>query len=183
MLEVAHDLFYWNGIHRVGVDKIAAKAEIAPITLYRLFPSKDDLVAAYVERSERAYREWFAQATLADGRSPRDRILALFDELVVQTRPGHSRGCPFLMTLTEFPDPEVACHQHATGLKRWAHERIVELVKELAEVSQVGDPAALADHLTLIMEGVYASVQALGAGGPARRARSLVEAILPPAAS
>ncbi|MEU7864248.1 TetR/AcrR family transcriptional regulator [Nonomuraea sp. NPDC049141] len=179
VLEVAHDLFYWNGIRAVGVDRIAAKAEIAPVTLYRLFPSKDDLVAAYVERTERDYREWFTAATRADGRSPRDRILALFDELTLQTQPHCSRGCPFLMTLTEFPDPDIVCHQHAVGLKRWAHARMVELSEELAETSPVSDPAGLADHLTLIMEGVYASVQALGADGPARRARSIVEGILP----
>jgi AcrR family transcriptional regulator len=173
VLEVAHDLFYWQGIRAVGVDRIAAEAGVAPTTLYRLWASKDDLVAAYVERADRAYREWFDAAT-ADG-SPRERILSLFDELVVQTQPDRCRGCPFQMALTEFPDPEVAVHRHAAANKAWVRTRLGELTAELG----VTEPEALADRLALLMEGVYASVQALGSDGPARHARVFAEAILP----
>ena len=50
ILEVAERLFYWDGIRATGVDTVAAEAGVAPTTLYRLFASKDDLVAAYVDR-------------------------------------------------------------------------------------------------------------------------------------
>jgi AcrR family transcriptional regulator len=179
VLQVAHDLFYWHGVRAVGVDRIAAEAGIAPTTLYRLFASKDDLVAAYVERAEGHYREWFAEATRADGRSPRERILALFDALAEQVQPDRCRGCPFLMALTEFPDTELATHRHAVALKQWVRARIGELTAELANTGPTFDPPTLADQLTLIMEGVYASVQALGSDGPARRARAFAEALLP----
>jgi AcrR family transcriptional regulator len=76
---------------------------IAPTALYRLFPSKDALVAAYVERTEYRYREWFEAVTVDDGRSAAERIDALFEALSEQTRPGVCRGCPFMMALTEFP--------------------------------------------------------------------------------
>ena len=49
VLAVAHELFYWHGIRATGVDAIAAEAEVAPTTLYRLFASKDDLIAAYID--------------------------------------------------------------------------------------------------------------------------------------
>jgi AcrR family transcriptional regulator len=173
VLQVTHGLFYWQGIRAVGVDRIAAEAGVAPTTLYRLFASKDDLVAAYVERADREYREWFDAATRGD--SPRERILSLFDELVVQTQPDRCRGCPFQMALTEFPDPTVAGHRNAAANKAWVRERLGELTAELG----VADPEALADRLTLLMEGVYASVQALGSEGPAREARAFAEAILP----
>lgn len=179
VLQVAHDLFYWNGIRAVGVDKIAAEAGVAPTTLYRLFASKDDLVAAYVENASQGYEEWFDQAARDDGRSPRERILAVFDALVVQTHPDRCRGCPFLMALSEFPDHEVAGHKHAVALKQWVRARFGDLAEELARTAQVEDPALLADQLTLIMEGVYASVQALGVDGPARHARVFAEAIVP----
>lgn len=179
MLEVAHELFYWQGIRAVGVDRIAAEAGVAPTTLYRLFTSKDDLIAAYVERADNAYREWFIEATKADGRRARERILAVFDELIVQIQPDRCRGCPFLMTLTEFPDTQLAGHKQAVAMKEWVHERFVELANELAQTTRVSDPATLADQLTLIMEGAYASVQALGINGPARHARAFAEAILP----
>jgi AcrR family transcriptional regulator len=180
LLAVAQELFYWHGVRAVGVDTVAAEAGVAPTTLYRLFASKDDLVAAYVARADRHYREWFEEATRADGRSPRQRILALFDALADQVRPDRCRGCLFLMALTEFPASDLPTHRRAVAMKKWVRARIGRLTAELAARSRKGDPAALADQLVLIMEGVYASVQALGPAGPAGRARALVEALLPP---
>ena len=62
ILAVAAELFYWEGIHATGVDTVAARAEVAPTTLYRLFASKEDLVTAYVERCSAAYRELLTAA-------------------------------------------------------------------------------------------------------------------------
>ena len=115
MLEVANELFYWNGIRATGVDRVAAEAEVAPTTLYRLFASKDDLIGAYLQRAGRLYREWFDAAALDGGPHPRDRILALFDALAEQVRPHQCRGCPFLMALAEFPDPAHPAHRHAVN--------------------------------------------------------------------
>ena len=181
VLQVTHDLFYWQGIRAVGVDRIAADAGVAPTTLYRLFASKDDLVAAYVERADAAYREWFAAATRGEDRDedrgPRERILALFDALVLQTEPDNCRGCPFQMAMTEFPDPAFPAHRHAAANKAWVRERLGELTAELA--GPTADAEALADRLALVIEGVYASVPATGSNRPARDARAFAEALLP----
>jgi AcrR family transcriptional regulator len=175
VLDVAYDLFYWHGIRATGVDRVAAEAGIAPTALYRLFPSKDALVAAYVERTERRYREWFEAVTVADGRSAAERIDALFEALSEQTRPEVCRGCPFMMALTEFPDETVDGHHDAVRLKKWVRARFRKLANEhaAAQPRKDIDGARLADHLTLLFEGVYATVQALGHEGPAKRARQL----------
>jgi len=165
VLAVAHDLFYWRGIKGTGVDTVAAAAGVAPATLYRLFASKDDLVAAYVERASGLHKQWFAAAT-ADG-EPYDRIRSLFDALIEQVRPGRCRGCPFLMAIAEIPDVSAKAHVIAVETKAWVRAEMRELAGEV-----------LADQLVLIMEGVYASVQALGVDGPARHARVLVENLL-----
>ena len=178
VLQVAHELFYWQGIGATGVDQLAAEAGVSPTTLYRLFASKDDLVAAYVERAGRLYREWFTSSMEAAGPHPRERILALFDALAERVQPDRSRGCPFLMGLAELPDPTLAAHRHAVATKAWVRARFGELTDELAQTTAVSDPIALADQLTLVFEGVNASVQALGADGPARRARTLAETLL-----
>jgi len=172
VLNVAHDLFYWSGIRATGIDRVAADAGIAPTALYRLFPSKDALVTAYIERAEQRYREWFDGVTVADGRSAAERILALFDALTEQVQPERCRGCPFLLTLTEFPDAELPAHQCSVRLKEWVRSRLRRLAKEH------GDGAMLGDHLMLLFEGVYATAQSLGADGPARRARQLVASLL-----
>lgn len=178
MLDVARDLFYWTGIRAVGVDRVAAEAEIAPTTLYRLFDSKDDLVDAYLEQADVGYREWFDAATRADGRTVSERILALFDALSEQVQPDRCRGCPFQMAITEFPDAEASSHRKAVATKVWVRARFRVLVDELATTHHVADPRRLADHLVLLFEGVYATVPSLGANGPAKNARALVEALL-----
>jgi AcrR family transcriptional regulator len=146
-------------------------------------PQKDDLVAAYVERADRLYRAWFYAATAADGRHPRERILALFDALAEQVHPAVCRGCPFLMALAEHPDLALPTHRNAVAMKAWVRSRFGELTDELARTTLVDDPAALADQLALVMEGVYGSVQALGTDGPARPTRALVELLLSTAES
>jgi AcrR family transcriptional regulator len=178
VLGVARDLFYWEGVRATGVDRVAAEADVAPTTLYRLFASKDDLVAAYLEREDRLYREWFDAAVEAGGPDPRARILSLFDALAEQVRPDRCRGCPFQMALTEFPDTATPAHGNAVANQACVRARLGELSAELAKTSPVDDPAALADELALLMEGVYASVQALTADGPAARARALAETLL-----
>jgi AcrR family transcriptional regulator len=174
VLQVAHELFYWHGIRAVGVDRVAGEAGVAPTTLYRLFASKDELVAAYVERAGGLYKGWFDAVTEDDGREPRQRILALFDALTEQVQPHQCRGCPFLMALAEIPEPAHPAHQHAVATKTWVRARLGELTATMP----VDDPAVLADQLALVMEGVYASTQALGVQGPARRARTFAELLI-----
>ncbi|NUR29008.1 MAG: TetR/AcrR family transcriptional regulator [Catenulispora sp.] len=166
ILAVAHDLFYWHSIKGTGVDTIAAAADVAPTTLYRLFASKDDLVAAYVERASNLYKQWFREAT-AEG-DPTARLLSLFDALIDQVQPDRCRGCPFLMAMAELPDASMKAHALAVETKTWVRNQIAELTPS----------EALADQIFLIMEGVYASVQSHGADGPARQARGLVETLL-----
>jgi AcrR family transcriptional regulator len=172
VLAVAGELFYWEGIHRTGVDRVAQAAGVGPTTLYRLFASKDDLVAAYVERSAAGYRDLIDRVT-ADG-TPRERILAIFDATLDAVQPENCRGCPFLMTLAETPDTQARAHAEAVAVKAWVRDRL----RELAAEHGAADPDALADQLDLVLEGIYGTVQVHTAAGPARRARAAVEALI-----
>jgi AcrR family transcriptional regulator len=176
VLAITHELFYWRGIHATGIDAVAGAAEVAPTTLYRLFGSKDGLVAAYVERAAELYRGWFEESLGGADRPARERLLDLFAALDEQVQPENCRGCPFLMALAEIPEEDHPAHRHAVDLKTWVNKRFGELVRELTP--PVDDPDRLADGLTLVFEGTYASAQALGAGGPARRSRETIAAML-----
>ncbi len=178
VLGVAQKLFYWHGIRATGIDKVAAEAGVAPTTLYRLFASKDDLVAAYIAANAGPYRQWVSEVTRPELGTARTRLLSLFDALAGQVQPDRCRGCPFLMTLAEFPEPDHPARLRAIATKAWVRERLAQLTADLADETPVGDPAALADQLALVMEGVYASVQALGADGPARQARRAAETLI-----
>jgi hypothetical protein len=117
--------------------------------------------------------------------SPRKRILALFDALAGITGPDGFRGCPFLMTLAEYPDPGSAAHARAQAVKAWVRSRLRELTDQLIPSAAAADRAALADQLALVVEGLYASTAALGTEGPARQAGRLatlvIDAALEPA--
>jgi AcrR family transcriptional regulator len=178
ILAVADELFYSDGIHVTGIDTLAARAEIAPTTLYRQFASKDDLVAAYVERCSKRYKAALGAATSPAAGTARERILAAFDAFAAEIRSGSCRGCPFLMVLAEYPDPDSPAHAKAAGHKVWLRALFHELVRELASTTRLRDPQALADHLALVAEGVYGSVQALGPAGPAAHGRAAAEALI-----
>jgi len=178
VLGVVQDLFYWQGIHAVGVDRIAAEAGVAPTTLYRAFGSKDDLVAAYVERTDEVMRGWFSSAIREDGRSADERTVAVFESLVDTVQPSVFRGCACLMTLAEFPDAGSAAHLRAVEAKVWVREQFGRLVADLAVTTPIDDPDVLADQLALVYDGVLASAMALGADGPASSAIALVRTVL-----
>lgn len=175
MLEAASELFYWHGIRATGVDAVAAAAGVAPTTLYRLFASKNDLVAAYVERKHRIYRAWFTETVQAGGPEPRDQLLAFFDALIGQVQPDICRGCPYQMTLAEVPESDLPAHARAIENKTW----LLAQLRLLTDALGVADPATLATLLMVLTEGVYASAQSLGADGPARATRAFVETLLP----
>ncbi|MBW4717750.1 TetR/AcrR family transcriptional regulator [Saccharothrix obliqua] len=176
LLKVAHELFYWRGIRATGVDLVAAEAGVAPTTLYRLFASKDELVGAYVEQADHAFREWFESVVERAGPDPREQVLAVVDGLLVRIGTDQKRGCAQMMTLAEFADAELPAHRNAVAAKTWIRHRLRELVGRLPGVTR---PDVIADQLTLVVEGLYASSQSLGADGPAKQARRLAEAILP----
>jgi AcrR family transcriptional regulator len=178
VLDVAAELFYADGIHATGVDTVASRAEVAATTLYRLFASKDDLVTAYVEQCSVRYKTVLSAATAQAAGTPRERILAVIDVFVEEVRSEACRGCPFLMVLAEYPDADSGPHAAAVAHKAWLRELFHDLTRQVALSSELDDPAALAEGLALVAEGVWGSVQALGPSGPAVYGRSCAEALI-----
>jgi AcrR family transcriptional regulator len=177
VLGVAGELFYRKGIRATGVDRVAAAAGIAPTTLYRLFPSKDEMIGAYVERADQDVRDMVKAAVTAAAPDPRDQILAIFDAVFNEIESGQFRGCAMMMTLAEFPDPDLPAHRNAIEGKTWLRNTLGELTDRLG-LDDPTVPAELADQLSLALEGLLATGQALGPAGPAKQARRLAEAIL-----
>ncbi|HEY6744203.1 MAG TPA: TetR/AcrR family transcriptional regulator [Mycobacteriales bacterium] len=171
VLAVAGELFYTDGIRATGIDRVAAAAGVAPTTLYRLFASKDDLIAAYLEDGREHYLAWLDRGLSAAG-TPAERLLAAFDEQAAAAASEGFRGCPFLMALAEFPDPAHPAHATAVRTKAEVRDRLRAVAAELP------DPDGLTDRLLLVMEGVYATIQAFGPDGPAVQARAVAELIL-----
>ena len=164
ILQTAGQLFYRDGYHAVGVDTIVAKSGLTKMTLYRYFPSKDVLIAAYLEESNAAFWRWFDQAIGPPDRMARDRLVALFEALEELVTTPACLGCPFLNVAVDFTDPDHPGRQAALAHKQALRERLTQLVQDTG----ANEPQRLADHLLLLADGAMMAARLFGPDNPAQ---------------
>jgi AcrR family transcriptional regulator len=150
ILETAYDLFSQRGIRAVGVDEVIDRAAVAKATLYRHFPSKDDLVLAFLERREQRWtRDWVEAEARRRGETPEEQLLAIFDAFDEWFRRDDFEGCSFVNVLLEVADRE-----HPVGRASAEHlETIRSIVRTLAEEAGLRDPHAFALSWHILMKG------------------------------
>lgn len=176
LFHTAARLFYQHGYHAIGVDTIAAEAGIGKMTLYRHYPSKDDLIVAFLRRSNEEFWDYFEQST-AGALTARGKLLAFFEALQEHAISPACYGCPFLNIATEYPEIEYAGHQVALEHKQAVRERFDQLAQEAG----VQRPKALANALFLLMDGAYMAARMFGsstsnpAANVAEAARQLLD--------
>jgi AcrR family transcriptional regulator len=175
VFEVAADLFYRKGVRAVGVDEIVKTADVAKISLYRSFPSKDDLVVAYLEdRNESFWRQW-DDAFARHRDDPRAQLRAIMRHLAQRTTQDGYRGCPFINYCAEFPETSHPGRRVAEANKREWRRRLAGI----AEALGAARPKQLADAWLLLVEGTYAISQTLGGPqGPGHAIVWAAEALL-----
>jgi AcrR family transcriptional regulator len=118
VLTTARALFYTEGVRRVGIDRIIAEAGVAKATFYHHFPTKDDLVCAYLEEQSRSERT-LTQRIETAATEPTGKIFALFDVISeVGCGPGFN-GCPFINASAEYPDPRHPVRRVIAEHRRW----------------------------------------------------------------
>ena len=173
VFQTAARLFYQHGYRAIGVDTIAAQAGIGKMTLYRHYPSKDNLIVAYLQNSNETFWENFEQIT-KDVPYPREKLLAFFEALQNYVMTPVCYGCPFLNVATEYPDPGHPGHQVAIEHKQSVRERFGKLA------SQAGarNPFVLADQLFLLMDGAYMAARMFGTQNPASHLASAAKALI-----
>ena len=172
VLDTAAELFYARGVHEVGMDELVRATGFGKATVYRLFPTKDALVGAYLERHARAILE-LIDRDIAE-REPADAVRAIFGAIEADlARPGF-RGCAFNNASIEFDDPRhparVAAREYRAALR--------SRLRELAEAVAPGQGERLGDQLALLVDGMYTSAAHLGPDGPAGGGAELAWALL-----
>lgn len=173
ILDTAGRLFYEQGFRAVGIDTIIAEADVAKMTLYAHFPSKDDLIVAYLERSDAEGWKWLEEATAGQA-TPKEKLIAIFESLSERADGAACFGCPVQATAAEFPDPEHPGHKVALANK----EKVRAHLRDLAEEAGLRAPGVLADQLMLLMDGAYASSRLYGPGNPARHVADAARAVI-----
>jgi AcrR family transcriptional regulator len=166
ILAAADRLFYRDGIRAVGVDSVAAEAEVSKRTLYNHYATKDDLIAAYLVAR-------FRQIVPSDAPA-REQILGYFDYLESAfSRPGY-RGCPYVNAVCELSDPKHPAAAIAMQFKEQRREWLRVLLGRLGAKR----PDALATQLQLLVEGAVASTLVRGDPALARAARDAAQVLI-----
>ena len=170
----AYDLFSREGVRSVGVDAVIARAGTAKMTLYRNFPSKDDLIVEFLRRREQLWtREWLQTESRRRGETPRDQLLAIFDVFAEWFSRPDFEGCSFLTTMIEVNDRDHPVHQAAVGHLA----NIRDYIKELAAEIGIHDTDSFARKWHILMKGSIMAAHE-GDAAAAARAREIGELLL-----
>lgn len=177
ILSVASELFYKQGIQATGVDQIVAESGVAKMTLYNHFPSKDDLVSAYLARRDELWLESFEARVRELGEPSGASLLALFDALEEWFRKPDFYGCAFIHAAAEFSSVShpfhLASQKHKVKLLQFIHT----LVRE-AGVKEENRTESLANALFLLVEGAIVTAMVQGEPAAALRARETAQDLL-----
>ena len=173
LLVAADELFYAEGVHVVGIDRIVERAGVAKASLYSIFGSKEELVRAYLERHFRG-RQGRIASILAAHDSPRERLLAVFTEVEELLAGSQFRGCKFINAAAE-ARPGDASEVVAEDYRAWLRTLFTDLAREAG----ARDARQLGRQLALLYDGAAVAARMdVDRGGAASALISAVESLL-----
>ncbi len=173
LLAAADELFYAEGVHVVGIDRVVERAGVAKASLYTIFGSKDDLVRAYLEKHFRLRQRRIA-AVLAANEKPRERLLGVFGEIEDALEGSDWRGCRFLSASAE-AQPGDASETIAEEYRAWLRS----LFADLSEAAGARNSKELGRQLSLLYDGAAVAARMdQDRRGAAIAVRSAVVALL-----
>jgi AcrR family transcriptional regulator len=176
ILETASRLFYHDGFHATGIDRIVAESGVTKMTLYRYFPSKQQLVIAVLEGERQSFRERLEGFVRDDSVTllPSERLLRVFDFLAQWFAGPDFLGCPFIHAASEFTAEEAEAHRiaaaHQTGL--------CKLLYTLAVEAEIAHPEVIAPQFLLLMQGAIAVAAVMGKPDSVTEAKQVAATLL-----
>lgn len=174
ILRTASRLFYREGIHAVGIQRLIDEAGVVKASLYAHFPSKDAVVTEYLARTAADFRRAIETSILEAPVPAREKILKLFDYLVAWTASCDFAGCPFQKSTAEFPDREHEVRQAVARQRAWVHQIMTGLAHEV----RAPQPQTFAGALIVLFDGAAASSAIDASPTAAAHARWAVEQLL-----
>ena len=149
ILDVASQLFYQHGIRAVGIDTIISQSDVAKMTFYKHFKSKDLLVLEFLKRRDELWRDWFESTVARLAPKAENRPLAVFDALEERFSRKDFRGCAFINTMIEMADGDHLAHQAAAEHKQKV-QRLIHTWLSAAGVKKSGE---LSKAFLLLIDG------------------------------
>ncbi len=148
LLEKASSLFYEEGIHTVGIDRILKETPTTRATFYRYFTNKEALVLAYLDHQDQIVRNYYKQA-LNQSPEPQERLLLFFRYLGDHICGQGFRGCAFINAAAEYPNPNEAIHQAVLAHRAWFLQAIVKLLSDM----KIPNATEIARTLMVLRDG------------------------------
>lgn len=153
LLATAADLFYREGIHSVGVDRILGAAGVTRATMYRHFAGKEGLVVAYLDHEDAVIKGYF-EAAAAQGGTPAKLVERIIEGIAEDARRYHQRGCPFINAAAEYPDPDSDVRRIIERHRTWFKETLTSALR----AASVPRPAQAAAALVLLRDAALVGV-------------------------
>lgn len=174
LLDVATGLFNRLGYRGVGIDQVIAESGVAKTTLYRHFPSKDDLIVAVLDRVDEQFRNDMRAYVEQRASDPGAQLIASFDFLEDWFHGKDFYGCPFVNAASEYSDRKSGVFRAAMVHKRM----MVTYFQELARAAGLAQPANLAQEINLLHEGAIAVAHITGDSDSAVTAKQIAARII-----
>ena len=174
ILDTASTLFYERGVRAVGVDLVVQEAAVAKTSLYRYFPTKDDLIVAFLEREDvEFWAQWdsVAQQFADDPAGELDAHMRWIGERLARS---NYRGCPQINVAAEFAEADHPARQVSQRHMQALRSRLLDTAKRL----NVTRPKQLAAQLAVLINGAFVSSGLLGPDEATGLLRGALKALL-----
>ena len=178
ILDVASRLFYDQGYNSTGINQIIDEAGIAKASLYTHFPSKRDLLAAYIQKAEES---WFVKMNdyLAPFKDPKEKLLALFDFRVDRQLANNFAGCQFTKISAEVPKDDLRAFELVGHQKNLVKSFIAEQLEQInLSQPQTLSKEMLADTFFLMLEGATVAAAVYKDASAIQKAKVIAEKLL-----
>ncbi len=155
IIDAAFKLFKENGFYATGVDSIMRTAKVSKRTLYKYFPSKNDLIVAVLEHYRLTYKKHLQTLLEHDDMSSQEKIVAIFDDAMSWFDDINFHGCLAVNAMGEFSGKDQSIENACIDFKRWE----IEVLRNLTKDFDNKDPEGLAHKLFVLLEGMSAIAQ------------------------
>lgn len=174
LVRKALEVFYQNGFHATGMDRLVSATGISKTSMYKHFRTKEDLIQATLRLRDEEFRNWLFRRMEELGTTPRSQLIAMFDALKEWFAQDGFRGCMFIKATAEYQDSGDPIFQQSAEHKHL----LFEYVRKLALKAGAVRPEALARSLLILKEGAIVTAHLNHSVTPAMDAKAVAKSLL-----
>lgn len=174
IIEKSLEIFYRDGFHATGMDTLVAQTGISKTTIYKYFPTKQDLIMATLAHRDAVFLQWMGTRIDELASDPQDRVLAFFDVLAQWFQSPDFRGCMFIKASGEFQEAAHPIHKQSAEHK----QLVLDLIEGYVGAAGIANPEQTARSLMLLAEGAIVTAHLGHTQNPANDAKRAAQKLI-----